>query len=563
MFCVALDLNGDTKKRDHLRGEARPFIARILEEDTVISLQFCKKKTCSFPLFGLFSCVSSPPVDPAYLAKKKKTIEKARDVSFTGEQPPFVLKLVRKGKRDDDDDDDGDDDVSRKPKKSKEKVASQPKSSSKKRTKDDDNGDGDDGDDDDVHRTRLRASVTVEQLCGVLLKAASRLHKHKTLSETDIKHIQEMLSNFGKGDIAYWVRKLDPMEVIAPGQVVALVIVPGSRDGLRVTLAPSKDAKVFGWTVVARALQGPQPVVVGNPSRISSDEGVLVVYMGHARVRCEPNIKAGDTLHGGGKQVGLATSSGSKAPHRMGVALGDYDASDGMAVAMVWIMRDNHGDSVHLASLDENVKELQVRVSQHIAVQVTREEFNTISSRFKVLECRVDHMDERLGKVEHALRVPTKDDLDNKYEQLLEAFAADFVRTRCDEMRLKLFCQPDVNLSMDQAIYDEDSNVTSILHDLGSGTLCDGLEQRKWMVLQGEAGVGKTVQLQSLCYTYGHHRARIRVSLSDRSLWLYVDLADLAVGKTIVSASHSLLEVILVHCFAVPSDSSPIDCQSA
>jgi hypothetical protein len=342
------------------------------------------------------------------------------------------------------------------------------------------------------------------------------------------RFLDQIVANDPRGDIAYWVRKRNFEEKITAGQVVALVVASG---GFHATLKPEDSDVVFAWTVVACAPGGPAPMVIGNPSGVADEEGVLVVYMGHVRVRCEPTVKACDVLCSNGS--GIACSSGQE--NRLGVALGD--ASDGMVDAFVWIMRDN-GVSTELASLGQSVAALQLRVGD-LCAQVSE---HKVRSRLDRVEARVAHLETSLGVMQAVVRMGSLSLADHgEQDEVLDAFLQGPVKRCYEAMRLKLFCQPKAaHLGLDHAVAVGDA-------DLGFEVSCKWSEEHKCVLLEGEAGLGKTVQLQSWCVN--HLAGRYQSGFYGDEVLLYVDLAPL-VGLAEISL------VQMLRCaFGVPDES--------
>jgi hypothetical protein len=233
----------------------------------------------------------------------------------------------------------------------------------------------------------LRELAELLQRCRELLLAGKL---SREMSDELVKKLQK----YGKGDVAYWTQKLNPNEVILPGQVVALIF---TSDGLRATLSPPPDQKVFAWTVAADehgTSYGPQPYQEANPSMIKDlTEAVLVVYMGHALVHVRGNVKAGSTLCGGlpGDGFGVERSHGVR-EREFGVALTDSDKNENV-IAMVWIMQTN----ARLAEVP-GMGDVLVRIAD-IEAKLSNEEFKGMAIKLDALDERLSVLEERFASI--------------------------------------------------------------------------------------------------------------------------------------------------------------------
>lgn len=260
------------------------------------------------------------------------------------------------------------------------------------------------------------------------------------------QHIEQLKprKQHKKGDLAYWIPKLEMNEQIKPGQVVAIL-----SKGHFATSQPPIGSDVLAWTAVAGAEGGPVPLVVGNPfGFLRPDDNkncVLVAYVGHVRLYCNPDVKCGQPLF---------ATRGESIAHSMpesllecsthadlgyfGWALSDYIPEQGMLDAFISVLPGS-----------------ETKVAQQILDDAHIKEFK---------------------------RVP--------------------VTQAYESAELKLFCNPLAHITLKAAIVDHERDESL------RGRLCAGwsLHQDKSntdsmsiRVLQGEAGVGKTVWLQQLC----------------------------------------------------------------
>jgi hypothetical protein len=331
----------------------------------------------------------------------------------------------------------------------------------------------------------------------------------------------------GLGDIAYWLPKLDPAEIIKPGQIVALLSNRGGT--LCATLRPPDVKKVLAWTVVAGAPGGPKPVVVADPFRITErdegdderdtevhdenndnnhvdgcQKGVLVVFMGIARVSVTSSVtKPSQILYGGARGDDI-----------IGCAMTIPEKEE----------EDGEKDFVYQAATNGKQRERTL-----VPEWVTERGFGM------ALEGR-NAQDGMATSFIFPLHLERRDQQYVLDVHLLRHFVNTHLRTHYEErMFLKLFCHPGVHVGFSRAVVDPERDEElrtqigiGLRRQRGHEMVDDEDDATKWrtrmVLLRGEAGVGKTVWLQRLCRDH-HLLLGCEDSFERDDVLLYVDVS--------------------------------------
>lgn len=266
-----------------------------------------------------------------------------------------------------------------------------PKSTKEKRRKitrkrttreSDEEREGDEYDEGEDEDTRLSNEAFADSLYGCMKAVLQGQGPDDVLARKLVRELKRFCS--GKGDLAYRYCKLDPDETLEPCRVVALV---ATSSGPRATLMPpQEDVGLFAWTVIADEggkSGGPSPWLVANPEQVAEANSVSVVYLGHALVYVDHDVRSGDTLFAG-TRPGVASKRGK---HRLGVCL--EEPSCGKARCLINVLGMNiAGDGVleALNSLGRaasvyDQSELKVFLDEFIAKAV-KSEYETFRVRF-------------------------------------------------------------------------------------------------------------------------------------------------------------------------------------